>query len=74
MLVLSYDFSDIRFCELLVIFEYISYYGAQSFAVHSPKASLPTFFITCSSPHRTSEVGDILHPPGHLVMILPHMV
>ena len=28
------------------------------------------FFITCSSPHRTSKVGDILHPPGHLLLTL----
>ena len=28
------------------------------------------FFITCSSPHRTSKVGDILHPPRHLLLTL----
>ena len=40
MLVLSYDFSDIIFFEILVIDEAISYYGAQAFAPHSPRASL----------------------------------
>ena len=29
MLVFSYEIADIRFCELLVIFEAISCYGAQ---------------------------------------------
>ena len=41
MLVLSYEFADIIFCELLVISEAISDYGAQAFALHSPRASLP---------------------------------
>ena len=61
MLVLCYDFLDIIFCELLVIYEAISDYGAQSFALHSPRASLP--LVTCSSPHRTSKEEDIFHPP-----------
>ena len=39
MLVLSYEFSDIRFCELLDIFEAISDYGAQEFTLHIPRAS-----------------------------------
>ena len=68
MLVLSYEFDDIVFCELLDIYEAISDYGAQAFALHSPKTSLP--LITCSSPHRTSKEGDILHPPGHLLLTL----
>ena len=34
MLVLSYEFVDIRFCELLVISKAISDYGAQAFALH----------------------------------------
>ena len=29
MLVLSYEFSDLIFCEILVIYEAISYYGSQ---------------------------------------------
>ena len=70
MLVISYEFDDIRFCIILVISEAISYYGAQAFSLHSPGASLPTFLITCSSPHRTSKVGDILHPPGHMLLTL----
>ena len=41
MLVLSYEFADIRFCELLVIHEALLYYGAQEFTLHSPMASLP---------------------------------
>ena len=61
VLVLSYEFADIRFCELLVISEAISDYGSQLFALHSPRASLP--LVTCSSPHRTSKEEDILHPP-----------
>ena len=52
MLVFSHEIDDIRFCELLDIYEAISYYGAQAFALHSPRASLP--LVTCSSPHRTS--------------------
>ena len=70
MLVLSYEFYDIIFCELLDISEAISDYIAQEFIFHSPKASLPIFFITCSSPHKTSKVGDILHPLGHLLLTL----
>ena len=66
MLVFSYEFYDIIYCELLNIFEAISYYGAQSFSLHSPKDSLPIYLITCSSPHRTSKHGDILHSPRHL--------
>ena len=33
MLVFSYEIANIKFCELLVIFEAISDYGAQSFAL-----------------------------------------
>ena len=70
MLVLSREFADIIFCESLVISEAISDYGAQEFTLHSPRASLPTYLITCSSPHRTSKDGDILHSPGHLILTL----
>ena len=56
MLVLSYEFADIRLCKLLVIYEAISYYGDQAFSLHSPRASLP--LVTCSSPHRTSKEED----------------
>ena len=66
MLVFSYEFYDIIFCDSLVIFEAISYYGSQAISLHSPRDSLPIYFITCSSPHRTSKEGDILHPPRHL--------
>ena len=66
MLVLSYEFDCIRFCELLVIYEEISYYGAQAFVLNIPRASLP--LVTCSSPHRTSKEEDIMHPPGHLLL------
>ena len=48
----------------------MSYYGAQTFSIHSPWSSLPIYLITCSSPHRTSKVGDILHLPGHLLLTL----
>ena len=70
MLVLSYEFADIRFCELLVISEEISVYGAQAFTLHSPRASLPIYLITGSSPYRTSKDGDFLHSPGHLLLTL----
>ena len=70
MLVSSYEFADIIFFESLVISEAILDNGAQAFALHSPKDSLPTFLTTCSSPHRTSKVGYILHPPGHLLLTL----
>ena len=69
-LVSSYEAADILFCESLDIYEAISDYGAQAFALHSPSASLP--LITCSSPQRT------LHLPEHLLLhlglILPLMV
>ena len=68
MLVSSYEFADIVFCESLVIYEAISYYGAQSFSLHIPRDSIPIYLITCSSPHRTSKVGDILHPPGQFLL------
>ena len=70
MLVLSNEVSDIIFCELLVNYEPISYYGSQSFALHSPRASLPLYLFTCSSPHITSKDGDILHSPRHLLLTL----
>ena len=61
MLVFPYEIDDIRYCELLVISEAISDYGSQAFTLHSPMASLCICLITCSSPHRTSKDGDILH-------------
>ena len=70
MLVFSYDFDDIIFWGSLVIFETISDYGAQAFSLHIPRASLPIYLITCSSPHRTSKDGDILHSPRHLLLTL----
>ena len=66
MLVLSYEFDDIIFCELLDIYEDISDYGAKAFAFHIPRASLP--LVSCSSPHRTSKERDILNLPGHLLL------
>ena len=69
MLASSYE-ADIVFCESLVTFEAISYYGAQAFALHGPKDSLPIYLITCSSPHKTSKAGDILHFLGHLLLTL----
>ena len=52
MLVSSYEVSDIVFFDSLVISKAISDYGAQAFALHSPKASLS--LVTCSSPHSLS--------------------
>ena len=68
MLVLYYEIADIIFYEIVVIYEAISYYGSQSFSLHSPRASLP--LITCSYPHKTSKEGDIRHLPGHLLLTL----
>ena len=68
LLVSSYEFADILFCESLYISEGKSYYGSQAFALHSPMASLP--LVTCSSPHRTSKEEDILHLPEHLLLTL----
>ena len=68
MLVLYYEIADIRCCELLNIFEAISYYRSQAFSLHSPRSSLP--LVTCSSPHRTSKEGDILHLHRHLFITL----
>ena len=64
-LVFYYEFDDIIFCESLFIYEAISYYGAQAFFIHYPMASLPIYLITCSSHHRTSKDGDILHSHRH---------
>ena len=66
VLVSSYEVADILLCDSLAISEAISDYGVQEFALNSPSASLP--LITCSSPHRTSKEGDILHPPRHLLL------
>ena len=68
MLVLYYEFVDIRFCEILDIYEFISNYGVELVTLHSPRASLP--LVICSSPHRTSKEGDILHPPGDLLLTI----
>ena len=70
MLVFSDEIAYIRFCELLVIYEAISDYGAQEFDLHSSEASLHFYLITCSSTHRTSKDGDILHFLGHLLLTL----
>ena len=70
MLVFSYEIADIIFCELLVIYEATSDYGAQAFTLHSLGASLPLYLITCSSPRKTSKGGDILHSPGRLILTL----
>ena len=70
MLVFSYEFADIIFCESIIIFESISDYGFQAFALHSPRVSLPIYLITCSSPHRTSKEGDTMHPPRHMLLTL----
>ena len=70
VLVSSCEVADVLFCELLVITEDISDYGAQEFSLHSPRDSLPIYLITCSSLHRTSKVGDILHLPRHLILTL----
>ena len=66
VLVSSYEVADILFFESLDIFEAISYYGSQAFALQSPRDSLP--LVTSSSPHRTSKEEDILHPLGHLLL------
>ena len=66
VLVSSYEVADILFCDSLAISEAISDYGAQAFALHSPRVSLP--LVTCSSPHKTSKEEDILHPLGHLLL------
>ena len=70
MSLFSHEFTDIIFYGKLVIFEAISYYGAQEFALHSPMASLPFYLITCSSPDRTSKDEDILHSLGHFLLTL----
>ena len=67
VLVSSCEVADILFCESLDISEAISDYGAQAFALQSPRDSLP--LVTSSSPHRTSKEEDILHPLGHLLLI-----
>ena len=68
MSVFSHEFDDIKFCESLDILEAILYYGAQGFSLHVPNTFLPSYMITCSSPHNTSKDGDILHSPGHLLL------
>ena len=70
MLVFSHEFAIIIFCVSLLIFEAISDYGTQEFAIHSPMAPLPFYLITCSSPHRISKDGDILPSPGHFLLTL----
>ena len=70
MLVSSYEFSDIIFCESLVILEAILDYGSQAFALYSPRTFLHSYLIACSSPHRTSKDGDILHSPEHFLLTL----
>ena len=64
----SYEVADILFCESFSTSEDISDYGAQAFALHSPRDSLP--LVTCSSPHITSKEEDILHLLGHLLLSL----
>ena len=72
VIVSPYEFADILLCDSLANLEAISHHRSQSFSLHSPRASLP--LVTCSSPHRTSKEGDILHLRGHLGLILPLMV
>ena len=68
MLVFSHEFLDISFCESLDILDNISYYGAQAFSLYTPRASLASYLIACSSPHRISKDGDIMHSLGHLLL------
>ena len=68
MLVFSREFDDIKFCEPLDILDVISYYGAQTFALHGSRTSIPFYLITCSSPHNTRKDGDIQHSLGHLLL------
>ena len=68
VLVSSYEVADILFCDSLAISEAISDYGAEAFALHSPRASL--LLVTCSSPHRTGKEEYFLHPPKHLLLTL----
>ena len=70
MSVFSNEFVDIILCGSLLIFEATSYYGAQEFILHSPRPSLPFYLTTCSSPHRTSKDGDIMHSHGHFLLTL----
>ena len=51
MLVSSYEFANIKFCESFDILEAISYYGDQAFTIHCPMPPPPSYSITCSSPH-----------------------
>ena len=64
MSVYYYEFDDIKFFVSLDILEAISDYGAQAFALHGPRTSLPFYLITCSSPHRTSKDRNIMHSHG----------
>ena len=66
VLVSSCEVADILFCDSLAISKSTSDYGAQAFALQSPKDSLP--FVTSSFPHRTSKKEDILHLHGHLLL------
>ena len=70
MSVFSHEFDDTILCGSLVSFEAISYYVAQLFALHIPRDYLPFYLITCSSPHGTSKDGDMLHSPGHFILLL----
>ena len=70
MLVFSHEFVVIGFCESLDILEAISDYGAQAFALHGPRTSLPFYLITCSSPHNTSKDEDILYLSRQLLLTL----
>ena len=68
MSVSSYEFTDIKFCESLDILEAISDYGYKAFSLHGPRPPPPSYSITCSSPHNSSEDGDHLHSLGHLIL------
>ena len=68
VLVSLYEVAYILLCDSLAISKAISDYGAQSFALNSPRASLP--LVTYLTPHRTSKEEYFMRPPGHLLLTL----
>ena len=61
MSVYSYELLILNFVISWIFLEATSYFGAQAFALHSPRPPVSSCSITYSYPHSTRKDGDLLH-------------
>ena len=54
----SHEFFDMKFCDLLDIFNGISYYGSHTFSLHGPMPHFLSYMGTCSFSQNSSKMED----------------